>query len=250
MYNVISFEATKHDNHCQRCPMYGMCLGLGNQNRTTFITHSGKMSLRWLTTFLNLGSDLSAVLFLSLYLSSRKTPRWKSIVQKDLYFSFRKELFFRSGNSGSVDHHICLFCSSVMHGLQKQCGHSSQFSFWGIQNVLTKSWSSQLVSWETLPSLNSISSKSHALKLMNWIIVSLCSGLTFKEIMLVSSFSSILQNEWFGGKFSGHGVHTKGEFLICLLSLMTIVIVKIPFYNIKIVKISSTIKSHIKAIIN
>ena len=97
MYNVISFEDTKHDNHCQRCPMYGMCLGLGNQNRTTFITHSGKMSLRWLTTFLNLGSDLSAVLFLSLYLKSRKTPRWKSIVQKDLYFSFRKELFFSVG---------------------------------------------------------------------------------------------------------------------------------------------------------
>ena len=91
MYNIISFEDTKHDSHCQRCTMYGMCLGLGNQNRTTCTTHSGKMSLQWLTTFLNLRSDLSAVLFLSLYLKSRKIPRWKSIVQKDY---FPKRIFF------------------------------------------------------------------------------------------------------------------------------------------------------------
>ena len=100
----------------------------------TFTTQSGKMSLQWLTTILNLRSDSSADLFLFLYLSSRKTPRWKSIVQRGLYFSLKKNCFFLSDNSGSLDHYICLFCSSVMHSLHKQyCEHSSQFSFWEIQ---------------------------------------------------------------------------------------------------------------------
>ena len=48
---------------------------------------------------------------------SFKENTLKCIVQKDLYFSFRKNLFFLSGNSVSFDHYICIFCSFVMHVL-------------------------------------------------------------------------------------------------------------------------------------
>ena len=66
-------------------------LGLGNQNRTTFTTRSGKMSLRWLTCTC---TDLSAVLSLSVYLSSRKTPRLKALSKKIYIFPFEKNYLF------------------------------------------------------------------------------------------------------------------------------------------------------------
>lgn len=183
--------------------MYGIFLGLGNQTRTKLTTHSGRMSLRWLATLVNRGSNWRTFSFLSLYLSSRKTPLWKSIVQKNLYFSFRNEVFLLSGNAGSEGHHICLFLPSVMQGLQKQCSHSSQFWLCGIQNVLSKS-SALMSSFPVVFSSHIISSNSHSLKLMNWIIDSLWSEFTLKVIILVSSFSSILLQEWWPeleGKF-------------------------------------------------
>ena len=81
-----------YDSHCQLCPMYGMCLKLLNHNWTTFTTHFGKMSLRWLT-ILNLGSDSNAVLFPSLLLSSRKIPG-KALSKKIYSFPFEKNYFF------------------------------------------------------------------------------------------------------------------------------------------------------------
>ena len=132
MYNVISFQDTKHDSHCQWCPMYEMCLGSGNQNWTTFTTHSGKMSLQLLTTILNLGSHW-VLYYSSLCICQQGKHLYGKALSKKIYmFPFEKK-YFLSGNSSSRDHYIRLFCSSVIHGLNKQCGHSSQFSFWDIQ---------------------------------------------------------------------------------------------------------------------
>lgn len=172
--------------------MYGIFFGLGYQNRTSFKTHCGKISLRWHTTSLSLGSACNDSIFRDLYIVSINTPLWNSIAQKSLYFSFLRTLFRSFVLTGSDNHHICLLFSSVIHGLHKQCWHSSQFSFCEIRNVLSNSVSSMLLSassWFT-------SFKSQSLTLKNWIIASFCSELTRNDITLVSSFSSIFIMRW------------------------------------------------------
>lgn len=169
--------------------MYGIFIGLGYQNRSSFKTHCGKISLRWHTP--SLGSACNDSIFQDLYLVSINTPLWNSIVQKSMYFSFLRTLFRSFALTGSDNHHICLLFLSVIHGLHKQCWHSSQFSFCEIRNVHSNSVSSMLLSassWFT-------SFKSQSLKLKNWIIASFCTELTRNDITLVSSFSSIFNYE-------------------------------------------------------
>lgn len=157
---------------------------------------------------------------LSVSFIQKNTYMYENAMSKITYVFFHKELFLLSGDTGSVDHHICLFLSSVIHALQKHFWHSSQFSLYGIRNVLSKS--SPLLSWlSSLPSFDNISSNSHSLK-----YVSLCSTVTPKK-----NYTGLLTFLHFetrnvvriGGKSLEHGIpkdiyrHVASYFVISII---------------------------------
>ena len=110
---IPNMTVTANDISCMECAQgWETKIGL---HLLHIPVKSGKMPLRWLTTILNSGLIECCIIPPSVSVIKENTSMEKHC-PKRFIFSFRKELFFLSGNSGSLD----LSCLSVMQGLHKQ----------------------------------------------------------------------------------------------------------------------------------